>query len=66
MRSVKPSAAEKYKRNSTADEENGTPEKEETPPQTAFLHCYAETAKQGTPKRRTNLKILILKILILI
>jgi len=54
MRSVKPSAAEKYRRNSTADEENSTPEKEETPPQTALLHCSAERAKQETPKRRNK------------
>ena len=54
MRSVKPSVAEKSKRKSTADEENGTPEKEETPPQTAFLHCYAETAQQETPKGRNK------------
>ena len=54
MRSVKPSAAEKYKRNSTTDEENSTPEKEETPPQTALLHCSAERAKQETPKGRNK------------
>ena len=54
MRSVKPSAAEKYRRNSTADEENSTPEKEETPPQTALLHCSAERAKQETPKGRNK------------
>ena len=54
MKSVKPSAAEKYKRNATADEENSTPEKEETPPQTALLHCSAERAKQETPKGRNK------------
>lgn len=54
MKSVKPSAAEKYRRNSTADEENRTPEKEETPPQTALLHCSAERAKQETPKGRNK------------
>lgn len=54
MRSVKPSAAEKYKRNATADEENDTPEKKETPPQTALLHCSAERAKQETPKGRNK------------
>lgn len=54
MRSVKPSAAEKYRRNSTADEENSTPEKEETSPQTALLHCSAERAKQETPKGRNK------------
>ena len=46
MKSVKPSAAEKYKRNATADEENSTPETEEAPPQTALLHYSAERAKQ--------------------
>lgn len=56
MRSVKPSAAEKYKRNSTTDEENSTPEKEETPPQTALLHCSAERAKQETPKRQNMIR----------
>ena len=56
MRSVKPSAAEKYKRNSTADEENCTPENEETLPQTALLHCYAETAEQETPKRQNMIR----------
>lgn len=54
MKSVKPSSAEKYKRNATADEENSTPEKEETPPQTALLHCSAERAKQETPKGRNK------------
>lgn len=54
MRSVKPSAAEKYKRNSTTDEENSTPEKEETPPQTALLHCSAERAKQKRQKDGTR------------
>ena len=54
MKSVKPSAAEKYKRNATADEENSTSEKEETPPQTALLHCSAERAKQETPKGRNK------------
>ena len=54
MRSVKPSAAEKYRRNSTADEENSTPEKEETPPQTALFHCSAERVKQETPKGRNK------------
>lgn len=54
MRSVKPSAAEKYRRNSTADEENSTSEKEETPSQTALLHCSAERAKQETPKGRNK------------
>ena len=54
MKSVKPSAAEKYRRNSTADEENSTPEKEETPSQTALLHCSAERAKQETPKWRSK------------
>lgn len=54
MKSVKPSAAEKYRRNATADEENITPEKEETHPQTALLHCSAERAKQETPKGRNK------------
>lgn len=35
-------------------EENSTPEKEETPPQTALLHCSAERTKQETPKRRSK------------
>lgn len=54
MRFVKPSVAEKYKRNSTADKENSTPEEEETPSQTALLHCSAERAKQETPKGRNK------------
>ena len=69
MRSVKPSAAEKYKRNSTTDEENSTPEKEETPLRPHYSIVppkgrskkrqkggtrNAKTAKQGTPKGRNK------------